>query len=188
MFRPRLSAYKVSQLSFVFFWFKFEIFEVDESQYEPLLVNEVFPSIALPEVSYVPALLFVKCTLPLTRRTDNFVLIMASNHKSIAMLFTPFITALSKSHGCTWIESCVVVFAVLRLSRRFCVTLGRAQLFWQTVGACDHVTFELGFSHIGGVKTLKRISENLANVRGKNDILQLSFEFFGSNSRYFQVD
>ena len=80
------------------------------------------------------------------------------------------------------------MFAVLRLSRRFCVTLGRAQLFWQTVGACDHVTFELGFSHIGGVKTLKRISENLANVRGKNDILQLSFEFFGSNSRYVQVD
>ena len=89
------------------------------------------------------------------------------------------------------------MFAVLRLSRRFCVTLGRAQLFWQTVGACDHVTFQLGFCHIiplfvggggGGVKTLKRISENLANVREKNDILQLSFEFFGSNSRYFQVD
>ena len=40
------------------------------------------------------------------------------------------------------------MFAVLRLSRRFYVTLGRAQLFWQPVGACDHVTFEMGFSHI----------------------------------------
>ena len=40
------------------------------------------------------------------------------------------------------------MFAVDRWSRSFCVTLGRARLFWLTVGACDHVTFELGVSYI----------------------------------------
>ena len=50
--------------------------------------------------------------------------------------------------GGAWIKSCVVVFAVLRLSRSFSNTLRRAWHFWLTFGACDRVTFEPGFCYI----------------------------------------
>ena len=51
-------------------------------------LTSTLPSIALREVSYVRGLSYIKCTLPLTRPTDNYVAIMASNHPSLAMLYT----------------------------------------------------------------------------------------------------
>ena len=87
-------------------------------------------------------LLYVKCTLPMTRQTDNFVVIMGSNHSSFAMLSThPFM--LWESHmECTWIGSCVVVFTVLHLLRSFYVTLRRRDIFGLTCrrSCLEHVT------------------------------------------------
>ena len=87
MFTARLSAYEVSQLSSEFFGSNSRYVQVDESQYEPLLVKEVL-SLLLREVSFVRGLFYVKCTLPLTKGTENFVVIMTSNHLSLAMLYT----------------------------------------------------------------------------------------------------
>ena len=102
----------------------------------------------------------------------------------------PFIMLWASHMGCTWIESCVVVVAVLRLSRRVYVTLGGAWHFWLTFGARYHVTFELGFCYIipkfscvagrggggggggggcvGGFTTSKGILRNLLNARKRN--------------------
>ena len=41
VFRARLLAFEASQLSFVFFGSNLRYVQVDESQYEPLLVKEV---------------------------------------------------------------------------------------------------------------------------------------------------
>ena len=54
----------------------------------------------------------------------------------------------SSRMGVAWIESCVVVFAVLRLSRRFSNTLRRAWHSWLAFGTCDRVKFELRFCYI----------------------------------------
>ena len=76
-----------------------------------------------------------------------------------------------------WIlRCCVCCFA--SVAEFLYVTLRHAWHFWLSFGACDHVTFELGFiSYIisefggegGGFKTSKRIWENLGNVRKKKD-------------------
>ena len=49
MFRARLSAFEVSQLSSEFFGLKSIYVLVDESQYEPLLVKEVLSLLLLCE-------------------------------------------------------------------------------------------------------------------------------------------
>ena len=54
----------------------------------------------------------------------------------------------SSHMGVAWIESCVVVFAVLRLSRGCSNILRRAWHSWLTFGACNRVKFELGFCNI----------------------------------------
>ena len=125
VFRARLSAYEVWQLSSEFFGSNSRYVQVDESHYEPLLVKEVLSLQLLCEKSLVRGLFYVKCTLPLTGRTDNYVVIMASNHPWLAMLYTHLLMLWASHVGCTWIESCVVVFVVLRLSGRFYVTLCR---------------------------------------------------------------
>ena len=51
MFRARLSAFEVSQLSSEFFGLKSIYVLVDESQYEPLLVKEVLSLLLLCEKS-----------------------------------------------------------------------------------------------------------------------------------------
>ena len=94
---------------------------------------------------------------------------MAFNHPWLAMFYAHLLMLWASHMGCIWIESCVVVFAVLRLSRSFHVTLHRTRL---TFGACDHVTFELHIWWGGGggqFKTSKRILQNLGNVRKRND-------------------
>ena len=51
MFRARLLAFEVSQLSCEFFRSNSRYFQVDESQYEPRLVKEVFSLLLLREKS-----------------------------------------------------------------------------------------------------------------------------------------
>ena len=51
VFKARLSAYEVSQLSSEFFGSNSRYVQVDESQYEPLLVEEVFSLLLLCEKS-----------------------------------------------------------------------------------------------------------------------------------------
>ena len=51
MFRARLSAFEVSQLSSQFFGSNSRYIQVDESQYEPLLVKKVFFLLLLCEKS-----------------------------------------------------------------------------------------------------------------------------------------
>ena len=51
VFRARLSAYEVSQLSSQFFGSNSRYVQVDESQYEPLLVKEVIYLLLLCEKS-----------------------------------------------------------------------------------------------------------------------------------------
>ena len=51
MFTARLSAYEVSQLSSEFFGSNSRYVQVDESQYEPLLVKEVLSLLLLCEKS-----------------------------------------------------------------------------------------------------------------------------------------
>ena len=137
-----------------------------------LLVKEVLFLLLLcelREVFSVRGLFYVKCTLPLTRRTDNFVVIMAFNHPWLAMFYTHLLMLWASHIGCTWIESCVVVFAVLRLSRSFRVTLRRAWHFRLTFGICDHVTFEL--DGVNGVNRLATKGEKyywLPTKRVKN--------------------
>ena len=88
-FKVRLSAFEVSQLSSEFFcsnsrcssW-RLPVWNTT-SYYK----RGTFSFIALCEVPFAPGLFYVKCTLPLTRQTDNFVMIMASNHPSLAMLY-----------------------------------------------------------------------------------------------------
>ena len=112
-----------------------------------------------------------------TRRTNNFVVIIASNCTH-HMLYTHLLMLWASHMGCTWSESCVVAFAVLLLSRSFYVTLRRAWHFWLTFGASDHLTCQLGLSYIipeigggagggrgGSFKTSRRILENLDNFR-----------------------
>ena len=114
VFRAHLSASEVSQLSSEFFDSNSRYVQVDESQYEPLLVKEVLSLlIVLREVPYVRGPFYIKWSLPLTRRTDNFVVIMVSNHPWLAMLYTHLLLLWACHIGCTWIEPCVVVFAVL---------------------------------------------------------------------------
>ena len=82
VFMARVSAYEDSQLSSECFSSNSRYVQVDESQYEPLLVKEVISHLLL----YVRGLFYVKSTLPLIRGTENFVVIIASNHLSLAML------------------------------------------------------------------------------------------------------
>ena len=148
VFRARLSAFEVSQLSSEVFGLNSRYVRVDESSMNPQ-VKEVLSLLLLRElreVFSVRGLFYVKCTLPLTRRTDNFVMIMAFNHPWLAMFYTHLLMLWASHIGCTWIESCVVVLAVLRLSRSFRVTLRRAWHFRLTFGICDHVTFQLGLA------------------------------------------
>ena len=89
MFRARLSAYEVSQFSSEFFGSNSRYVQVDESQYETLLVKEVLSLLLLCEKSIIcEDFSYVKYTLPLTRRTDNYVVIIAFYHPSLAMLYT----------------------------------------------------------------------------------------------------
>ena len=124
-------------LSF-FFLFKFEVcssWRVPVWTTTSYYKRDTFSFIALREVPFVRGLFYVKCTLPVTRRTDNFVVIMASSHPSLVMLYNHLLVLWASYMGCTWIESCVVVFAVLRLSRSFYVTLPRGWHFWTNMWA-----------------------------------------------------
>ena len=117
VFRACLSAFKVSQLSSEFFGSNLRYVQVDESQYEPLLVKEVLFLLLLSATSPLCARTFLcqMCTSPdqaywqLWR--DSCLQPPITPHA-----LHPFIMLWASHMGCTWIESCVVMFAVLRLS------------------------------------------------------------------------
>ena len=126
-----------------------------------------------------------------TRRTNNFVVIIASNCTH-HMLYTHLLMLWASHMGCTWSESCVVAFAVLLLSRSFYVTLRRAWHFWLTfwgIWSFDMSTWiELhnsgnwgggGRGEGGGFKTSRRILENLDNFRA---IWTFTRHFTGKNT------
>ena len=108
-------------------------------------------------------------------------MIMASNDPSLAMLYIHLLMLWASYMGCTWIESCVVVLAVLRLdlSESFCYIASCVTCLAHVCGmwSCDISTrlryiipirnlIEGGGEGGGQFKTSKRIlQEKMTNLK-----------------------